>query len=268
MTSEPTPINDPTNDAPAPARLSFLADFHLAAVFLTRLPLPDLGQVSEGGLARAMRAFPLVGGAVGLIAGVVFLALHAVLPPLPAALVAVLVAVALTGALHEDGLADTADGLGARGGRERRLEVMRDSRTGAFGVLAIVFSVGLKVSALAAAPSGLAGLGALVAAGALSRALIPAAMQVMAPARADGLGASAGVPDASIAAFAAVLGIVLTFAGLGLGAPVAVLAALALAGAMVALARRTLGGYTGDVLGAVSQAAEIGVLLAAAGVWQ
>lgn len=263
MTSEPTPTPI-IPDAPVSG---FVADIHLAAAFLTRLPLPDLGVVAEGGLARAMRAFPLVGGAIGLIAGLVFVATHALLPPLTAAVLAVLVAVVLTGALHEDGLADTADGLGARGGREARLEVMRDSRTGAYGVLAIVFSVGIKVTALAAAPSAWAGLGALVAAGALSRALIPASMQIMAPARPDGLGASAGVPDASIAAFAAVLGIALTFAGLGLGAPVAVLTALALAGGMVWLARRTLGGFTGDVLGAVCQAAEMGVLLAAAGVW-
>jgi adenosylcobinamide-GDP ribazoletransferase len=267
MTSEPTSIIPETEQPPSGLRAG-LADLHLAVAFLTRLPLPDLGVVAEGGLARAMRAFPLVGGVVGLASGLVFAAAHALLPALPAALLAVLVAVLLTGALHEDGLADTADGLGARGGRDKRLEVMRDSRTGAFGVLAILFSIGLKVSALAAAPSGWAGLGALVAAAALSRALIPAAMQVMAPARADGLGATAGVPDASTAALAAVLGILLTFAGLGLGAPVAVLAALASAGAMVWLARRILGGYTGDVLGAIQQAAEIGVLLAAAGGWR
>ncbi|MBC7908147.1 MAG: adenosylcobinamide-GDP ribazoletransferase, partial [Rhodospirillaceae bacterium] len=139
MTREPTAPT--TTDSAQPS--GFVADLHLACAFLTRLPLPDLGVVADGGLARAMRTFPLVGGAVGLAAGLVFLAAHAVLPPLPAALLAVLVAIVLTGALHEDGLADTADGLGARGGREARLEVMRDSRTGAFGVLAIVFSVGL-----------------------------------------------------------------------------------------------------------------------------
>lgn len=243
------------------------ADLHLAAAFLTRLPLPDGGPAAEGGLARAMRVFPVVGAIAGAAAGLVFVALHSVVPPLPAALAAVLAAVLLTGALHEDGLADTADGLGARGGRAARLEVMRDSRSGAFGVLALVFAIGLKASALAAAPSGWAGLGALAAAAALSRALIPAAMQVMAPARADGLGAMAGVPDASTAAFAAVLGIVLAFAGLGLAAPLAVLAAVACGGAVVMLARRVLGGYTGDVLGAVQQAAETGVLLAAAGAW-
>jgi adenosylcobinamide-GDP ribazoletransferase len=246
---------------------SLLSELHLAASFLTRLPLPEIGAVPENGLARAMRVFPVIGAGVGLIAGLTFAALHVVLPPLAAALGALLVAVALTGALHEDGLADVADGLGARGGRERRLEVMHDSRSGAFGVLAIVFAIGLKASALMAAPDGWAGLGALVVAGAFSRALIPAAMQIMAPARPDGLAAMAGVPDASTAAFAAVLGILFAFIGLGGAAPVAVLTGLAFGGAMVWFARRVFGGYTGDVLGAVQQAAEIGVLLAAAGAW-
>lgn len=256
----------PPSDLPPPAP-SALAELHLAASFLTRLPLPDCGVVAAGGLARSMRLFPLVGAGIGAVSGLVFLAAHAVLPVWPAALVAVLAGVLATGALHEDGLADSADGLGARGGRERRLEVMRDSRSGTYGVLALIFTIGLRAAALAAAPSGLAGLGALVAAAAWSRALIPASMQVMPPARADGLGAGAGMPDATVAATAAVLGLVLAVAGLGLAAPVAVLMGLAAALAVVALARRTLGGFTGDVLGAVQQMVEIAVLLAAAGAW-
>ncbi|MGE5518177.1 MAG: adenosylcobinamide-GDP ribazoletransferase [Bacteroidota bacterium] len=268
MTDQTPETTELPSTAPlAPARLSLGAELHLAASFLTRLPLPDCGVVAPGALARTMRMFPVVGGGVGVVSGLVFWGAHAVLPPLAAALVAVLAGVLLTGALHEDGLADTADGLGARGGRERRLEVMRDSRTGAYGVLALLFSVGLRVAALAAAPTGLAGLGALVAAAAWSRALIPAAMQVMPPARADGLGAGAGVPDATVAATAAVLGLVLALLGLGLAAPLAVLVALAAAWGVVALARRTLGGFTGDVLGAVQQVAEMAVLLAAAGAW-
>ncbi|HSV30376.1 MAG TPA: adenosylcobinamide-GDP ribazoletransferase [Candidatus Omnitrophota bacterium] len=245
-----------------------VADLHLAAAFLTRLPLPDLGPVAEGGLARAMRGFPLVGGGLGILAGLVFMAAHSVLPAALAAVLAVLALVLLTGALHEDGLADTADGLGARGDRERRLEVMRDSRSGAYGVLALIFSIGIRAVALAQAPSGAAGLGALVAACALGRALVPAAMQVMPPARPDGLGAMAGVPDASVAALAAVLGLMLTVAGMGQAAPVVIVSAVAAALAVVAVARRALGGYTGDVLGAVVQAAEAAVLVAAVGVWQ
>lgn len=246
------------------ARRGWGGDLHLAAVFLTRLPLPDAGM---GDLGRAMRTFPLVGAGLGLAAGGIAWAAGTVLPPLPAALLAVLALVLLTGALHEDGLADLADGFGARGGRERRLEVMRDSRSGAFGVLALIFSVGLRTSALAAVPGGWEQLAALVAAGALSRALIPAAMQVMGPARPDGLGAGAGLPDATVAASAAGLGLVLCLIGLGLpGTLAALLVALAAGGAVVWAARRALGGFTGDVLGAVQQAAEVGVLLAAAGV--
>lgn len=258
---------NPTDTPPEPVRTGLAAELHLACAFLTRLPLPDCGLLPAGALARSMRLFPLVGAGIGGVAGLVFALLHALLPPLPAALLAVLAGVALTGALHEDGLADTADGLGARGGREKRLEVMRDSRTGAYGVLALIFSVALRAAALASAPTGWAGLGALVAAAAWSRALIPAAMQVMAPARADGLGAGAGTPDATIAATAAVLGLVLCFLGLGLAAPLPVLVALVGAWGVVVLARRTLGGFTGDVLGALQQVAEAALLSAMAGVW-
>jgi adenosylcobinamide-GDP ribazoletransferase len=253
----------PVIDENPPPR-SWLGDTHLAAVFLTRLPLPDAG---IGDLARSMRTFPLVGFGLGLGAAAIAWAAGSVLPPLPAAVLAMLVLVLATGALHEDGLADLADGLGARGGRERRLEIMRDSRTGAFGVLALIFSIGLRASALASIPVGWSQCAALVAAASLSRALIPAAMQVMGPARPDGLGAGAGCPDATIAATAAGLGLLACLMGLGLsGTLAALLAALGLGGAVIWLARRTLGGYTGDVLGAVQQAAEIGVLLAAAGV--
>ena len=252
---------------PPPLR-SGLRSLHLATGFLTRVPLPP-PPLSAGGLAPAMAAFPLVGAGVGAAAGLVWLAGFRLLPPLPAALLAVLAGVALTGALHEDGLADFADGMGARGDRDARLAVMRDSRTGAFGALALVFSVLLRAAALAAAPGGLAGLGALVAAASLSRAALPAAMQVMGPVRADGLGASAGLPDASVAAAALVLGLLAAIAGLGFGGTLAaVLAALAAAAAVVVLARRTLGGFTGDVLGAVAQGVEIAVLLAAAGAWR
>lgn len=250
------------DDNPPPR--SWLGDAHLAAVFLTRLPLPDAG---TGDLARSMRAFPLVGAGLGLGAAAFAWAAASVLPALPAALLAVLALALATGALHEDGLADLADGLGARGDRERRLEVMRDSRSGAFGVLALIFTVGLRATALAAIPMGWSQCAALVAACALSRALIPAAMQVMGPARRDGLGAGAGCPDATITATAAGLGLLACLAGLGLSGTLAVLlAALAAGGAVVWIARRALGGYTGDVLGAVQQATEIGVLLAAAGV--
>ncbi|MGE5505752.1 MAG: adenosylcobinamide-GDP ribazoletransferase [Actinomycetota bacterium] len=244
-----------------------VGELHLAAVFLTRVPLPEVGPVGPGALAPAMRWFPVVGAALGAAAAGVYAVAAWLLPPLPAALVAVAALVLLTGALHEDGLADLADGLGARGGdRARRLEVMRDSRTGAFGVLALIFSVALRAAALAALPPGWAAAGALVAAGALSRALMPAAMQAMAPARPDGLGVLAGVPHAGVAATAVGLGLAACVACLAVGGALSAAVAAGLAAwAVGALAKRAIGGYTGDVLGAIQQAAEIAVLLAAAG---
>ena len=244
-----------------------MADFRLAVAFLTRLPIADPGPCPPGALAGAMALFPVVGALIGAGAGAVHALAGLILPPAVAALLAVFTLILITGALHEDGWADTADGLGARGGPERRLAAMRDSRLGAFGGLALLFSVGLRAAALAAAPEAWAALGALVAAAALSRALIPAVMQVLPAARAEGLGAGAGVPHAGVAALALGLGAIAAILGLGRGAPAALLAALLAALAVTWLARRTLGGFTGDVLGAVQQGAEIAVLVVAAGQW-
>jgi adenosylcobinamide-GDP ribazoletransferase len=249
---------------PQGAAPGWWADLRCAATFLTRLPLPDPGPFTPGGLARSMRCFPLVGALVGGLGGLVALAALAVLPPLVAALLAVAAQIAATGALHEDGLADLADGLGARGDVDRRLAVMRESSNGTFGGLALIFSVALRAAALAALAGPAAMVTALVAAGAVSRGVIPLVMRTMPPARPDGLGAGAGTPSRATA------GTALLFAGLfvlplgalgGVAAMAAGLAAMALVGG---LARRRLGGYTGDVLGAVQQAAEIAVLLAVA----
>ncbi|CCG41557.1 adenosylcobinamide-GDP ribazoletransferase [Magnetospirillum molischianum] len=251
---------------PANPPRGWLADLHLAATFLTRIPLPDPGTVPPGGLAAAMRCFPLVGAGLGLSAGLIVVATSSLLPPLATALLAVLILVLATGALHEDGLADFADGLGARGGPERRLEVMHDSRNGTFGVLALVFSVALRAAALAALPGVGVKIGALVAAAALSRAMIPVAMRRLSPARPDGLAALAGRPGTRCAATAIGIGAVIAGLGLGLSA-IPAIACAAVAGLGVAeLARRRLGGYTGDVLGAVAQASEIAFLLGAAAV--
>ncbi len=244
-----------------------LAALHVSAVFLTRIPLPKVEHWPEGELSRAMPAFPLVGAGVGLLASLVFALAFPLVSPVLAAMLTVGALVLLTGGLHEDGLADTADGLGARGRLADRLAAMRDSRLGTFGGIALFFSLGIRVACLAEAPSWGAACGALVASGALSRALLPVAMQVMPPARPDGLGASAGVPDASRAALALLLGIVLVGVGGGVAAPSVVLLAGILVGGGIFAARRRLGGYTGDVLGALQQAGEVGVLLALAARW-
>ena len=115
------------------ARGGWPADLFSAAAFLTRLPVPA-AHVPTGGLAQAARAFPVVGAGVGAAAGgVLWLAAQAGLPPLVCALLALAAAALVTGALHEDGLADLADGLGGGRDREAKLRIMRDSRIGAFG---------------------------------------------------------------------------------------------------------------------------------------
>ena len=245
-------------------RLIEMRDLRAALALLTRLPVRADGAARARG-ARAAWAWPLAGAGVGALAGLAgWAALAAGLPAAVAAGLVLTVQVVVTGALHEDGLADVADGFWGGWTPERRLEIMRDSRIGAYGALALVLGVGLRWAALAAlAPSAL--LFAPIAAGALSRAGMAAVMAALAPARPGGLAASVGRPSPVTAALAGALGLVV--AGLAVGPPAAFLAALAVAAAaagMAALARAKLGGQTGDVLGAAQQAGELAVLVALA----
>lgn len=244
-------------------------DSLLAARFLTRLPTGSAGTIDDGRpLSEAARAFPLVGLLVGLIAGSgLWVGGLLGLPPLLSALLGIGLGVLATGALHEDGLADTADGLGVGlgGSRDDALAAMRDSRIGAFGTLALIFSVGIRAAALSGMYDDAAALVALIASAVLARATLPAIMAGFAPARQDGLGFGAGRPDTDGVATAAVLGILLALLLVGFQAgAAAALGAAAGAGLLARFAARRLGGITGDVLGAAEQAAEIGALLALA----
>jgi adenosylcobinamide-GDP ribazoletransferase len=241
------------------------SDFVIATAILTRLPV-GATRTAGGGIAAAGWAFPLVGAGVGALSAVAYFVAQALgLSIAAAALLAVLAAVAVTGAFHEDGLADTVDGFGGGRTREAKLAIMRDSRHGTFGILALVLGIGLRAAALAAIGDPIhVGL-ALIAAHAVSRGALPPLMRLLPPARADGLGAAAGRPSLAVAVVAALLGAAIGVAVLGPGAGgIAVLltaAALALA---AILARRQVGGYTGDVLGFFQQIGEIMMLLAAA----
>lgn len=221
------------------------------------MPLP----VRAGAQSRWTPAwFPVVGGVVGAVAGGVRYGLYPLLGPLPASVLAAATLVACTGALHQDGLADLADGLGVRGDRARRLAVMRDSQVGAFGVLA----VGLWLFAFVSALSGLDrhdALVALVVAGALGRwsALVHAVLT--APARAEGLGASflvGGAPLAVATTIAVAVAAALVSPG---AAACSLAAALLVAGALSDSTRRALGGRTGDTLGTCIALVEVIVLL-------
>ena len=260
------PTRTPTG---APAWLAaWWVDVRTALAFLTRLPLPEpLPEPDRPpNLARATRAMPLAGAAIGLGGAAVYWLSGATgLTPAIAGLLAVATTILLTGALHEDGLADSADGLFANAEPARRLEIMRDSRTGAYGVLALILSVGLRATALAAIAAPGPAAAALIAAHALARALPPAVMAWAPLARDDGLAAAAGQAESEHAWTALGLGAVIALLLLGIGAGLAALIVAGLAGfAMIRLARARIGGYTGDVLGAIEQLGEIAVLLAAA----
>jgi adenosylcobinamide-GDP ribazoletransferase len=239
--------------------------FVVATAFLTRIPVAAPG-CTAGRLADAAWAFPLVGAGIGAAAAFAFLLAQLVgLGDWPAALLAVLTGISLTGALHEDGLGDAADGLIGGRDRDHALAVMRDSRLGTFGVLAIVASVLLRSAALAGIGEAVhAGLG-LIAAHAASRAVLPVAMRTIAPARADGLGVEAGRPSVSVATAAVTIGVLISLTALGpIRGAIALGAASAAVFASAMLAQRRIGGYTGDVLGALQQIGEIVMLLTAA----
>jgi len=241
-------------------------EFRLAAAFLTRLPLGPSALAGEAPLASASWAFPLVGVVVGLLGGLAYaLAAWLGIPALPAALIAVGVTIAVTGGLHEDGLADTADGFFGAEDRAEKLAIMRDSRTGNFGVLALILSVGLRAAALAAIGSGGRVAAALIAAHAVARGFLPLVLRALEPARADGLGAAAGRPEATTAWLAAGLAVPIALVALDFGGGFVALLAAALVMALGAdVARRQIGGYTGDVLGALEQGGETMVILVAA----
>ncbi len=242
---------------------AWLDDLRTAITFATRLPIPHSAQAVN--MARAMRLLPLVGAAIGLAGALMQLALLRLsVPPLASAVLALGATAWLTGALHEDGFADVCDGFGGGRDRDAKLAIMRDSRLGTYGGLALLTSFGTRAALLAAIPAS-ALIGALVAAHALGRAVIPAVAMALPSARQDGLAASAGRPEPSAVWLAALLGLVLALLVLPFGT--AVLAILVAAAGVIAfglIAQRQIGGVTGDVLGGAEQVAEIMVLLVVA----
>jgi adenosylcobinamide-GDP ribazoletransferase len=240
--------------------------FLSAAGFLTRLPMPGWVGWADDRMIRASRYFAAVGALVGLAGGLVWWLAGQVAPGAVAAGLALAAMIWLTGALHEDGLADCADGLGGGKSGPQALEIMRDSRVGSYGALALVFSVGLRWAALAALAPGW-GMLALVLAGGIGRAAMVPATALASYARREGLGGSlaggAGVIEVAAAlGTALVLGIIGGWPGL-----LALVLALAATGGFLLYMVRRVGGYTGDGLGAIAQLGEIAVLVVLAGAW-
>jgi len=246
--------------------LNPVRDVRVAVMFLTRMPTGRISDLVTADLARAAWAFPLVGLFVGTLAGgALYLANMTDISPLACAFIALAVQAFITGALHEDGLADVADGFGAHE-KEKILAIMRDSRIGTYGVLALIFSVAIRATMIAGIPGPGLALAGIVAAAAFSRGVLPMLMLRMPTARDDGLAKDAGQPTLQGAGLALGIGLLALFTLLPLSVALAALIiGSVLASLIIAWALRRLGGQTGDVLGAVQQVLEIAVLSGAAG---
>jgi adenosylcobinamide-GDP ribazoletransferase len=234
-----------------------LAELAAAFALLTRLPvhrlqLPRLTVPSE-----AVWAYPVVGAVVGAIGGAVYWLTHSLsFPPALAAICALVAMILATGALHEDGFADFADGL-AGDTKERSLAIMRDHEIGTYGVLALLLSLAMRATAIALIAEPRAVMAALIAADAASRLSAVLIMAALPLARRDGMSASVGSPTAGLAAIA--LGVTFIIAWLLLPFGVALLLILSAIVSAVVIGRVALirlGGQTGDVLGASSQISE------------
>ena len=238
-----------------PAR-DLIRDILSALGLLTRFPV----NLTEAPAPRAAWAWPLAGLLVGLLAagGGAFGLWLGLVPGVVAALVLGIEAAA-TGGLHEDGLADCADGFWGGQDRARRLEIMKDSRVGSYGVLALGLVLLARWAALTALVDG-GHWGALIAAEALSRAAMAGVMAGLPNARGRGLSASHGAPEGETVAIAAALALGLAGMMAGWAAPAMAIAALAAAAGVGAVARAKIGGQTGDVLGAAQQMALVAAL--------
>ena len=237
----------------------------LAVEFLTRLPVAPKSAYSEQRFSDSVRHYPLAGSLIGAIAAAVFMVALIVFPQTIAVLLSTALTVLITGAFHEDGLADTFDGIGGGTTAEKSLEIMKDSRIGVFGMLALLAVLALKVTALSLMPAEFVVL-ALIAAHCSSRWSSVIAIASSSYVRENGTGkpTAAGISKPALL-YASAVGVSPIVVLVLLGAPIA--AAGAAAGLLLGhvLARlffeRKIGGYTGDCLGAVQQVSEVAMYL-------
>lgn len=246
--------------------VSLLNKALFALRFFTRLPIPG-GNNADDDLASTALTFPLVGLVIGGLISIVWAVSAFLLPALPAAGIAITAGILITGALHEDGFSDCADGLGGGFTKEKALEIMRDSRIGAYGAIAMVFTIGLRWSALAELTI-LGGVTALLIAHMVSRNVIITALATSTYARDKGLGSSVSA-GTTIQTLLIASTFTLTISLLIGGLPgfIATLIGTGIAWLFLQYLIKRLSGYTGDGLGAMQQLAEISVFLTLAGFW-
>lgn len=238
---------------------SLISDFWRALALLSRVPVMGIDDFRATLIVRSVWSWPLVG---------LLLAGFAVLPAMLVyeltgnilifAIVALAAMVLLTGCMHEDGMADCADGFGGGFERARKLEIMRDSHIGTYGVTALILCFGLRLVLLSAAGSAGQAVTLFLILAVTSRAAMPVVMHILPPARDNGLGKGAGHPKLIAVgigvAIAAVVSVILS--GVIATAVIAAGAMLAIA-LVVAVAKWQIGGQTGDVLGASQLTTEL-----------
>lgn len=243
-----------------------------ALAFLTRLPVPDkyFDEESQSDTVQSAGYFPAAGIIIGLLGSIIITIAHFLhLPPALSSALAIIAVIILTGALHEDGLGDIADGFGGGANKEQRLEIMKDSQLGTYGVIAVISSLMLRVLALTAILQtfgAVAACFAMIAANAASRGAMVWMWSDLPSARIDGVSGQLGKPHENAVSIAAVtgLGSALIFGTLGAGficATIAIVLAIVVMVGFQKLCLKMIGGQTGDTLGACQQLVEISILI-------
>ncbi|CAN7389401.1 adenosylcobinamide-GDP ribazoletransferase [Phyllobacterium sp. LjRoot231] len=251
--------------------MDLVNDTMRALAFLSRLPVPQRWfEGYDGALSSTVRGFPLAGMLIALPASLVLLIAHALdLPEIVTASLVVVALIITTGALHEDGLADVADGFYGGTSIDRRLEIMKDSATGSYGVLALIISVFLRTALLTTILDEVGVFHAVVVVigtEAASRSVMAKFWQSLPSARAGGVSDQSGMPTAEAANFALILGAVVLAISYGTaGGPLAIVIAACLTALVFPgfswLCHEKIGGQTGDTLGAMQQLTTISLLL-------
>ena len=265
MQSTDSSKNDGANvGVEAPIKTSVISDFWRALALLSRVPVHGIDDFRAELIARSVWSWPLVGL---LLAGFAMLPAMLVYQLTENILIFAIIALAgmvlLTGCMHEDGMADCADGFGGGFERARKLEIMRDSQIGTYGVVALILCFGLRLVLMSVAGDGGQAAILFLVMAISSRAAMPIMMHILPPARNDGLGKGAGRPSLMMVGLAVLIAAILAFVLTGLSTTVVVLAGAFLAVGLVAMvAKWQIGGQTGDVLGATQLLSELFVGIA------
>lgn len=241
-----------------------IEELGLAAGLLTRIPLPAFKRRTRATLGTAFWAYPLAGALIGVLSAMAFwLSVAAGFSSTACAFLAIIASLIAGGAFHEDGLGDLWDGLGGGKTKEAKLKIMRDSRIGTYGALALLLTLGLQAEFIVNLQhyTGLVPtIAAIIAAEIIARGAIALPLATLQPARKDGLGSLMTNMRPETYATGIAIAIVFAFVLLGLNSGMLILGGAIGAGFVTLLARTYLGGFTGDVLGATAVTARVTAL--------